>query len=194
MDEPFTTSYITPASRELIGSFVRLMDPKLTVEIGTQQGSSATLIGCNMGKESSLYTFDLFQDQYANPPYAATHADMSAAITNMNNANLSCEWRLFVGDHTLALDIIKASGLTIDLLHIDICNHYDNVRPVLSALLPYVAKAVILEGGVLNQWQQKHNYKPWHFILEEEWFASYWRSLIIPLSNNHNAVTLCMKK
>lgn len=188
----FTTSYKTEEQRDFITSFVRLINPKTVVEIGTQQGCSAITIGRGLQPESRLVTFDLFEPKYDKPPYSNTHACKQTAIMNIAAADLDCYWQVIQGSHH---DVIShVPGLWIDLLHIDICNHYDNIEPILGHLAPFTKEALIIEGGIYNHWQKKHGYRPWHPVLDEAWFRTDWRAVVVPLSDEGNAVTLATRK
>ena len=184
----FSTSYTSSELGDFITSFVRLINPKKVVEIGCQQGMSSILIGRGLGSSSQIHTYDLFSEVYSNPPYKETHADQMIAWRNIQKANLDCRVDVYKGT---GFDAFKKHS-EIDLLHIDICNHYDNLKPLLEIGLSKVKKAIILEGGIFNQWQKKHGFTPYYKIFEEELFSN-WTYITIP-ENDHNAITILTRK
>lgn len=185
----FTTSYNDENISNIITSFVKLLNPKKTIEIGTQQGYSASLITKGMDYESEFITFDIFQDKYNNPPFAETHSNKELAKKNIANSNPLCKWDVRTGNH---LDAFAVSKEGIDLLHIDICNHYDNLKPILSLFKDLIYKGMILEGGIKNHWQEKYNYRCWDSIMSYPWFFKRFQYITIPFGNN-NSVTLVRK-
>ena len=185
-----TTSYNNNDIQELITSFVKSLDIKCAAEIGTQRGCSAALICKGMDKEDrEFHSCDLFEEKYRNPPYLATHASKEETEFNLSKLNLKCKWNIHKSNDIELLEIVE----DIELLHIDICNHYDNIRDILIRWNTIVKKAIILEGGNYNHWQKKYGFKPWYPILEEEWFSKYWSYITIEF-NNGNAVTFCIRK
>lgn len=193
MHKIFTSSYHTPAAQELITSFVRVVDPTSAIEIGTQQGMSAILIGKGMTR-GTLHTYDLYEPQYRGAPYLDTHAEIATSVHNIHKAGLSDRIQVHKGSYEEVLleqiDIHGVGYSMIDLLHIDICNHYDNLKPMLDRLSQFVSKAIILEGGIYNNWQKKHDYKNFRPLLEE---MTEWDFVTIPF-NEHNSVTLMTRK
>lgn len=192
MEEVLTTSYSWPGATDLIASFTKVLQPKVVVEIGTQQGFSAISICKGLDEDALFYTFDLFEDTYPSPPYASTFASQEKAISNMKAANLSCSWMVQKGSYK---EVIQLVPKPIDLLHVDICNHYHNLFPILEELAPHIRKGMILEGGMKpNRWQEKYSFTPWYTILQLNQHSSYWNTIPIPLGKDHNAVTLCVRK
>lgn len=188
LNEVFTTSYNNSNICNLITSFVKSLNPKTVVEIGTQHGFSSILIGKALDQDAHLVTFDLFKEHYDNPPYAETHANLMIASTNIANANLQCKWNVRQGNYQDAL----AEFETVDLLHVDICNHYDNLYPILHDFKDIVTKGIILEGGLPNHWQLKYKYKCWNDVMFEDWFMIRFNHITIPY-NEHNSITLITK-
>jgi hypothetical protein len=150
----FTTSYRGMDS--LLTELVRSVGAKKIIEFGTQQGHSAVMLARGGGM---VKTYDLFEPRYSNPPYKNTHADLFEALANTMD----------YGVEVFAKDVNEVKPIECDILHIDICNHYDNVYPLVSKWYGK-AKMIILEGGVLNKWQKKYGFKPFipkqnHIIL-----------------------------
>jgi len=189
----FTSSYKTPEIQQFITSFAHVIDPTSAIEIGTQQGMSAILIGKGM-KRGTLHTYDLYESQYRGPPYLDTYADRAIVKDNILNAGLSGRVRVHEGSYKEAIleqiDIHGVGYSMIDLLHIDICNHYDNLKPMLERLSQFVSKAIILEGGIRNNWHQKYGYKSYTPLLDR---LTEWNYITIPFSD-HNAITLMTRR
>lgn len=143
----FTTSYKSVGMEELITALVKTTKAKLTVEFGTQQGHSAILLARGSKK---VITFDLFEEKYLNAPYKETHAEMLTALQNVKGFNVEIRVE----------NVNKVKPFACDVLHIDICNHKDNVYPLLKKWQGKVKKMILLEGGVYNKWQKKYNFKP----------------------------------
>lgn len=197
MTDVFTSSYKDPEVQCLITSFVGSLGVNRAIEIGTQQGMSAILIGEALPKGGKLYTYDLFTDTYKAPPYSPTHASKDIAIKNIEEAGLSSKIEVFTGSYQEAfedqIDIMGAGYSPIDLLHVDICNHYENLAPILRKLAFFVDKGIILEGGIENKWQREHGYLPYNPMIFNADFMANWDHITIQL-NDHNAVTLCTRK
>jgi len=186
----FTTSYMDESISTLITSFVRALNPQVVIEIGTQQGYSASLIVKGMTIGSKFITYDLFQDKYENPPYSNTHSNKDIAIENIKSFNPVCQWDVCNGSYTDALKLFPEG---IDLLHIDICNHYDNLLPILDLFKDLIYKGMILEGGIENHWQKQYGYKCWNLIMSESWFVNRFQYITIPFKKS-NSITLVVKK
>jgi len=186
----FTTSYMNDAADNFLTSFARLIDPNLAIELGAQQGHSAVNISMGMRVDATFVTYDLFDPQYAQPPHGPTHASMEGVQNNLRRAQPVCDWEVRRGSIE---EIIVDYPDGFDLFHLDICNHYENAKPVLEQIAPLVSTAMIIEGGIYNQWQKQCGFKPWHPILDEAWFRKHWKSITIAL-NDHNAITLATRK
>lgn len=187
----FSTSYNTPEIAQFITSFVALINPRVVVEIGTQQARSTILIGRGMKKGASLYTYDLFETHYNQPPHLPTHANLDKAVDNIYKAGLPCT--VFTKQHD-GLDALTHRHDSIDLLHIDICCHEANLRTLLGVALPKVTRAVMLEGGFgTNSWQKKYGFKPYGPMLTEPWVSNDWHVLTIPFTED-NAITLLTRR
>lgn len=184
----FSTSY-QPDVCDFITTFVRVVNPGSVIEIGAQQGRSAVAITKGMTEGSTFDTFDLFEDSYRGPPYLPTHASKVLVKRNLCYADVRCQWGVWQGDHKLALEKVTTP---IDFLHLDICNHKENVEPILRDFHKLVMKAMVLEGGIYNRWQKEYNYKPWHLLLKEKWLED-WSHITLSF-NNHNAITIMVKK
>lgn len=183
----FTTSYDCKAAEDLISSFVACINPVQALEIGTQQGKSAVLIAKAMKRDTYFTSCDLFQSHYDTPPYKETHADQRIAGANMMTAEPECKWQILMCNGMQMLQGDKV----YDLLHIDICNHYDNLKDILPLAFRKVTKGIILEGGIYNRWQRKYKFRPYNDLLSMIEIPEYihWRHITIPF-NDHNAVTL----
>lgn len=188
----FSTSYKTDESINFLTSFVSLVKPTTVVEIGCQQGRSTIALAKGLSSEAKMFTFDLFEKKYSSPPYGETFANEEIVKHNLIDAQLDQIVSVFQGDHLKALEIIPS---TIDMLHVDICNHYDNLRPVLYDILSRIEikKAILLEGGIFNQWQQKCGFKSYSSLLREQFIALRWNYITIPFASCsvHNAITIC---
>jgi len=186
--EIFTTSYKTPEIEDFITSLVRLADPHIVVDIGTQQGKSAVLLGKGMKEGSELYSFDLFEETYSAPPHANTHSNMLAAKENLDFANLKCKWSVRKKAGVEAIEDFEQ----IDILHIDICNHRDNVIPILDVAINKVKKYILLEGGVKNSWQQKCGFTPFNESLQK--YKEVADFCVFKINSNENAITVMSKR
>jgi len=172
------TSYKTSAMNAAFISTVWATNPSTVVEIGTQQGYSAGMIGELMNSGTTLTTFDSFEDTYQGPPNSKTHANQTIANSYLRSRNLKCAWSVEKMD---ASEVAKLKRFTapIDLLHIDICNHMSNIYPLLMQWIPKVRKTIILEGGHLNHWQKKYDYLSFEPILDYRFITDHFNSQII---------------
>ena len=186
-----TTSYRSKAAQDLITNLVRVVDPQRAVEIGTQQGHSALLICKGMSKNSTFSTYDLFEDSYQGPPYLQTHANKEIACQYLSEENPNCFWSVFVGDHKTALEHLGAEN-PIDLLHVDICNHKENLRPILFDMHKKVTNMILLEGGHYNHWHKKYGYKPYTTMLYESWLDE-WNHATLQI-NETDALTIMTRR
>ena len=184
-----STSYKGDGFKEIITGIVKLFNPKIVVELGTQQGSSAILIGQALSDEAKLYTYDLFNETYDKPPYSRTSADLKATQKNILINNLTDKVVVRQRD---ALRAHKDFS-TIDILHVDLCNHLQNVQEVLIHWHDKVNKAIILEGGVFNKWQREKDFAPFNRVLEMEMVKSKYDVLILK-KNEDYAITLLIRK
>jgi len=168
-----------------ITSLVKVIDPKTVFEIGAQQGHSAIALGMGMWSNSKLVTCDRFEEKYPDPPYAATHASMAETIKNLEAAGLQCDWQVTKCPYQEELERFPEGK--IDLIHIDICNHFDNIQPILEHIFnkEYRIKLILLEGGVHNHWQKKHGFDCYTEAIEPFWD----RFITIPFDENH-AITI----
>lgn len=150
---------------------------KLIVELGVQQGNTMAVMAAAMPKPCTIYGIDTFESNYTLPPYKATHADWDVAHTTIRNAipNRTYDYTLFKDDAISAAKLYVDSS--IDLLHIDLCNHADNISKVLPVWLPKVKPGgmVILEGGTKTQWQEDNNFLPFGPILENYCTKFVWQ-------------------
>lgn len=182
-----STSYKTQGLKEIIQGLVKVYQPKTVVELGTQQGSSAVLIAKHL--KGRLTTVDLFEEKYRKPPFNKTHANYLKAIKNIY---LSGEFKKV----TILVEDALLSHLhfnNIDMLHIDICNHYDNVKPILKNWYKKVTKFIILEGGTFNHWQRKGGFKSFYPILEEKFIKDNYDKCVITGDGDY-ALTILIRK
>tara|TARA_Y100000310_G_scaffold241139_1_gene245048 strand:- start:4997 stop:5551 length:555 start_codon:yes stop_codon:yes gene_type:complete len=175
----FSSSYNSD-QREFITGLTRVLNPSYVLEFGTQQGSSAIALGKGMSAGSTLVTYDLFEPQYDKPPYGDTHSNWELAFNNIAAADLLCDVKVKKGS---AGDWFDQDKRGIDLLHIDICNHYDNVSQILTPLHGWINGVILLEGGIENRWQKEHGFSSYLPLLPP------WKYITIPF-NDHNAITI----
>jgi predicted O-methyltransferase YrrM len=185
----FSSSY-TPLQLELITCLVGSVDPKVAVELGTQLGASAVAIARGLSSKGKLFTYDLFEPKYSKPPHAETHANQEKALENIRWAGLEDCVSVLKGDYLKASEVFLQGQ--VDLLHVDVCNHLGNVRPILSALAPHVRKMIILEGGTCNKWQEAHDFLPFKGMLYSPQFDR-WDHVTIPFSE-HRAITVMTRR
>ena len=185
----FTTSYISQVAKDYLSAITSLIDPKVVVEIGTQLGISGVCIAKEICKEGEFISFDTYTKEYVGEPKLPTHANLINATKYFEASNIRCNWKLLKGTY------IKVDNLftSIDLLHIDICNHYDNLKPILEILLHKVTRAIIIEGGIKNHWMKKYNFKSYLPMLSEDWIKKDWKYIIIRFDENH-ATTLLIRR
>ena len=184
----FTTSYKDKGLQDIIRGLVGLYQPKIAVDLGTQQGASAILIANAMPDDGHLDTYDLFLDDYCEPPYLPTHADLENTRYNIDALGLRYKINIRIKDAILSHNDFNYA----DLLHIDICNHYDNVKPILQNWCTKVGQMIILEGGRHNHWQHQYEFKPFYPILTEPWIELKYHSIIFS-KNENEAVTIMMR-
>lgn len=177
----FTTSYNDQAC-ELITSLVQVLAPTEVIEIGSQQGRSSVAIAKGLVIGANFATADLFEPNYSSPPYLSTHADQQKVLENLDAAGLVCNYQVL---RTNGLALAEKIG-AVDLLHVDICNHRDNLLPILRAWGPKVKKMILLEGGIYNNWQRKYGFEPYRDSLNE---FNDWSHVTITI-NEHNAITI----
>lgn len=151
---------------QLLTNLVKSVGTRRAIEFGTQQGHSAVLIA--KGATGTVYTYDTFSEAYNQPPFKPTHANYEKALKTTGNYDI---W-------VRKADVFKIKPVSVDTLHIDICNHYDNVKPLLEAWQSKIKKMIILEGGVYNKWQKKYGFNPFNTILTEM-FMRDWNHVVI---------------
>lgn len=183
-----STSYIGSGFKELISGLVKIYDPKTVVELGTQQGASAIIMAKALGK-GHLYTYDLFRKRYTKPPYNLTRASLTETRKNIAANKLESKVTVRRKDALLAQNDFNK----VDMLHVDLCNYYDNVRIVLSKWYKKVKKLIILEGGVYNKWQKEKGFKPFDEILEVPFIKDNYDKVIIKKDGNY-ALTILIRK
>ena len=190
----FSSSYTATGMPELLTFLVRSVSPIYTFEIGTQQGGSATIISNAMSAGSRLWTCDLFEPQYRAPPHGDTHASFELAKSNLAQLNNPVRVSVLQSTYQDAVHWLTEEGWSnsMDLLHIDICNHYDNLKPIMQDIVLQEMfgkpKMIILEGGVHNKWQRDCGFSSFVPLLDEPWMSVY-NHQVIPF-NDHNAVTV----
>lgn len=169
-----TSKYEENGFADIISGLVKVYNPQVVVELGTQQGASAIIMGKAL-KDGHLYTYDLFADQYPSPPYANTFADMEATLSNIEKAGLQDKVHVRKAD---ALTVYKIFE-DVDILHIDLCNHYMNIEPLLIQWRYKVNKCMILEGGGYNKWQREHYFQPFCPLLSKHFVTDNYHASVI---------------
>lgn len=191
MNNIFTTAYKKEGFHDIITSIVKLYNPKVAVEIGVQQGSSAISIGRGMTEESTLYLYDRFTEKYSDPPYKSTGADQSVTIQNLIEADLKCQWVVLVQDAYRAHERHQKG---VDLLHLDISNTAKSIGTILPKWLPLVSSVILLEGGITNNWMREYSdLKPYWPLLECFWIQEDWTYITLT-ADNHYALTVLTRK
>lgn len=183
-----TTKYADHGFDLIIKGLVEVYDPHTVVELGTQQGNSAIIIGKALG-QGVLYTYDSFETNYALPPYAATGADYQKAVGNIYDAGLHEKVFVIKKD---AFEVYK-DWPEVDILHVDIGNHYDNMAKILEQWRYKVAKVILLEGGGYNHWQKKCDFKPFNLLLNRHFITDNYDHVIISHDENY-ALTILTRK
>jgi hypothetical protein len=186
----FTTSYLENGFKDIMQGLVKLYNPKTIVELGTQQGASAVVIGEAMSKDSKLFTFDLFKEKYDKPPYCETKADFLTACDNVGSIKPKKHIEVFGDDAYSAIGYFQS---TIDMLHLDLCNYYDNVKPILAQWKDKVEKLIVLEGGTHNSWQKNYGFKPFFPMLDEPWLANFYDHVVLTNGSDY-AMTVMVRK
>ena len=187
----FGTSYQEYRLKETLRAVVWASNPRVAIEFGTQQGYSASLIAGAMQRNSWFYTYDTFEKSYKVTPFMDTHANYDMAVSNLEAANLSCGWKILKE----SADNAKYNHADVDLLHIDIDNHYDNLAPILKDWVFRVNKMIVLEGGVYNSWQRKHHLKYFVPFLKKPLIARNFEWItIVGERNKDHAITILRKK
>lgn len=171
----FTTSYKSEGMEELLTALVKTVGAKTAIEFGTQQGHSAILLAKGGAR---VKTYDLFEEKYNAEPFKETHANLLKALKNTEKYNIQVYQK----------DVNKVKPVKCDVLHIDICNHRDNVYPLLENWQSKVKKMIILEGGVYNKWQKKYKFETYLPALDVE-IMSKWHFLTIKGENGY-AITI----
>lgn len=157
-----STSY-NSQQLNLLTILAKVINPCFIVEVGTQQGHSAVALGSALTVEGELITCDTFASHYNQPPFAETAANQVKALCNLNNAGLTCSYQVRQASfEDIAKELV---GRNIDIIHIDICNHLDNITPILKTILDLQVRFIFLEGGQYNHWQKKYGYQPYTSIL-----------------------------
>jgi hypothetical protein len=179
-----TSKYEENGFDKIIEGLVQVYNPKIVVELGTQQGASAIIIGKAL-KDGKLWTFDLFDEKYPSPPYSDTKADLGQTLLNIKEANMEDKIVVVPFD---AMQVYKQFP-EVDILHIDLCNHYHNVEPLLIQWRYKVNRCMILEGGGYNKWQQEHNFQPFYLLLGHHFVTDNYHVSIIK-KNEDYALTI----
>jgi len=180
-----STSYGVFDFEAIFIALAKFYNPKVAVEVGTQQGGSAIALGRGMESGSKLFVYDKFDDSYDYPPHGPTWASMNVTKRNLDEAKLNCDVEVRKGD----VFEVHENHKSIDVLHLDTGNQYDLLTDLLPLWLPKVTSAVILEGGIENRWQRDHGYKPYRPILDEPLVADEWDHVTF-CRDDHYAMTL----
>lgn len=179
-----TSKYEENGFADIIRGLVKVYDPKIIVELGTQQGASAIILGRHM-TQGKLWTFDTYLDDYDKPPYAHTQASFEAAKHYVHWAGLDHRINVCCGDaYGVHFDFEE-----VDILHIDLCNHYDNMSVILPHWRYRVKNCIILEGGGYNKWQREHGFKPFFPLLRRHFVTDNFDVSIIK-KNEDYALTI----
>jgi hypothetical protein len=184
-----TTLYEEHGFGEIITGLVRVYQPRTIIDLGTQQGVSAILLARYLKSPGLVYTYDLFQTHYNEPPYAKTHACFDTAVQNIKEKGMDDRIVVVKED---AYDA-QIHHHDVDLLHVDLCNHYGNVHKVLKRWYKKVNKIILLEGGGHNDWQKKYGFQPFYGILEEPWIISRYNSIVFK-KDDHRALTVMIRR
>ena len=167
----FTTSYKADGMLDLLMFLSKITNPLEIVELGVQQGSSAIALAKGMtDPQGQVYAYDLFEEKYQEPPYGNTHASKEIAQKNIDHSGLSNIITLFQTD---AMDVWMHHD-NVDILHIDLCNHFDNVFKVMEHWFDRVSKMIILEGGDYNHWQKQYGFKSYKPVLNLSYVRNLW--------------------
>lgn len=183
-----TTKYEEHGFADIISGLVKIYSPKVVVELGTQQGASAILIAKAM-KDGHVYTFDSFSSTYEKPPYAETHASIEETIENIKNENLSDKISV------MQMDAFKVARefKSVDMLHIDLCNYYHNIKRLLPQWLKKVHKIIVMEGGGVNKWQRENGFLPFYPLLNAPEITNFYNKLILKKDADY-ALTVLIRK
>ena len=184
-----TSKYEENGFADIISGLIKIYEPGVVVELGTQQGASAIIIGKALRHEAKLYTYDFFEDKYSDPPYAETHASKEAAEYYIYSAGISRRVEIRTKD---AMQVHQDFD-EVDMLHVDLCNYYDNILVVLSQWRKKVRQAIILEGGGFNRWQRGLGFRPFYPILDKHLVVSLYNVIILK-KNEDYALTILMRK
>jgi len=173
----------------ILSGLIKVYNPRDIVELGTQQGASAIILAQALSDEGHVFTHDLFLSNYDKPPYSDTHADLYAALDNISAAGLSNKITVIECEASLVAD----EWDEVDILHIDLCNHYDNVRPLLHQWYKKVNQLILLEGGGFNKWQKANAFIPFSHALYDLCVQDYYHSIILK-KNEDYALTILIRK
>lgn len=190
-------SYNTESSRSLVYSLVRVADPLIAVELGVHKAGSLLLIASAMKTSSTLYGFDLFEDNESDrfAEYESVSISDAGKYVVEEYEKLKREKVILGASKTervlphiylLKMDAVRAADSVAftSLLHVDVGNHESNVRNILKAWLNKVDDMIILEGGKRTDWHRKHKLNPFEQVLNETWVCKDWKHIVIPISEN----------
>lgn len=183
-----TSRYEENGFADIIRGLVKIYDPKIVVELGTQQGASAIIIGQALN-HGQLWTYDLFLDKYIAPPHLPTHASIDIAKYSVAGQGLSQKVHVCFGE---ALSVYKEYD-KVDMLHIDICNWYNPIHTLLLQWKDKVNKSIILEGGGYTYWQRKHKFRPYTSLLSKRYITDLYQVTTIK-KNEDYALTILIRK
>lgn len=220
----FTTSYKSDKARQIIKlvlAFVVSMHPRIRIlELGTQQGGSTcffidTLRHLKPKDSIRITTVDTFESTYKQPPFSSTHANKQKAVENIltmfsnvavKSQDVDSNTVSILTDNNLVKIVTSSAaefvsrednGVYYDLIHIDICNHADNVKPIFDALqyrseqgYGYLPSVILLEGGKRNHWQTEHGFESFLPILESNtWVKDNFDINVIDVDDT-NSITI----
>lgn len=182
--KPVSTSYKCHAHLSLISSLCLAVAPKTAVELGVQQGASARAIAISLPEDGHFWGCDLFEDKYREPPHAETKASFEKAKKALNNDPLiRCTCVLF---KDTAEEFTKRFTGRTDIIHVDICNHRDNLEPFLYRWFELTDKLMLIEGGLPNHWQTQYGFQMFTPLVDELCKKYKWNWIVIPLTNGHS--------
>ena len=155
-ESKWKSSYEENDYGDIFYGLVRVIKPKLIVELGTKNGYSAFHMAKALKENGygKIHCYDLWEKyQYNSCP-------MSVAEENLKE---------FVNSGTAVLKLRDIIGIdkdydSVDILHIDLGNHGKILEQIIPYWLPKVKSLVILEGGSEErdnvEWMKKYNKQP----------------------------------
>ena len=138
---------------ELFSALVAVHKPKVIVECGVLNGFSLLAMVESSDPRSDIFAYDLFED------YEFKHGQQKE-VQNLLDVNFHKNVKL------VKQDAIEAArnheDKSVDFLHIDISNHYENLAKMFDVWMPKVKVdgLMLFEGGSKErdnvEWMKKH--------------------------------------